>query len=227
MRTSILISSIAALCLLATLAVTPRHHGDDKLNTVATDNISCVTIRRVTMLPGVVVTATGKKTEKSANTSNPAVDYSYLNFDVTDYIEVPATNPLEAEVLPEATEKEFSYLKFTMNDFYVASAFTGESTTELPQEENITDISACEPAANLYEYLRFAVSDYINNSASETAGIGELPSTEAKTDSPSAIMTQSEIINKLAYKKIDLTKFYNPARQGSFEPFELPEAYEE
>jgi hypothetical protein len=61
MKTSVLISSIAALYLLVAFAETTRRHGEDKLNVASTENISIATVKMATMLPGVVITSDRKK----------------------------------------------------------------------------------------------------------------------------------------------------------------------
>jgi hypothetical protein len=206
MKTSVLISSIAALYLLVAFAETTRRHGEDKLNVASTENISIPTVKMATMLPGVVIKADRKKEAGFSIPVIPAEDFSYLKFDVTDYLEAEAINQDEAEVLPEAIEADYSYLKFNISD-YTDLELTGNEITELLAIENNT-ISAPEPIVNEFEYLRFDVNDYISNSATETDEIGELP---------------SEPENEFGYLKFDVTKYYSSASLSSDEQFELPE----
>ena len=206
MKTSVLISSIAALYLLVAFAETTRRHGEDKLNVASTENISIATVKMATMLPGVAIIAERKKEAAISIPVNPAKDFSYLIFDVNDYLEAQAINQDEAEVLPEATEADYSYLKFNISD-YSDSELTGSEIIELPINENNTS-SIADSSVYELEYLMFDVNDYISNSATEMDEIGELP---------------SEPENEFSYLKFDVTKYYSPATLSFDQPFELPE----
>ena len=209
MKTSVLISSIAALYLLVAFAETTRRHGEEKMNVASSENISLATVKMATMLPGVVITAERKK---EASINIPVIlaeDYSYLKFDVNDYLEAEIVNTDEAEILPEAMKADYSYLKFNVCD-YTDSELTGDEITELPINENNTTISLPEPSVNEFEYLRFDVNDYISKSAMETAEIGELT-------------LEVEPANEFGYLKFDVTKYYSSSDLSSDEQFELPE----
>jgi hypothetical protein len=207
MKTSVLISSIAALYLLVAFAETTRHHGEDKLSVASTENISIPTVKMATMLHGVAIIAERKKEAAISIPVLPAEDFSYLIFNVNDYLEAEAINPYEAEVLPEATEADYSYLKFNISD-YTDSQLTGSEIIELPINENNNTSSISDATVNEFEYLRFDVNDYISNNATEIDEIGELP---------------SEPENEFSYLKFDVTKYYSPDALSFDQPFELPE----
>jgi hypothetical protein len=218
MKTSILISSIAALGLLITFAGAPRRHGEDKMTLASTDNISFVTEKRVTMLPGVVIS---NHKNKDARITVPVIsgdDFSYLEFDANEYVKADAISINEAEVLPEAIETDYSYLKFNIPDFSMESELSSDETMELPVSEN--NSSAPEPVVNELEYLRFDVNEYFNNSETE---VGELPLEEAKTINHAEITIPGETKNDFSYLKFDVNKFYSSNNLGSDEQFELPE----
>ena len=207
MKTSVLISSIAALYLLVAFAETTRRHGEDKMKVASTENISIATVKMATMLPGVIIKADRKK-EASINIPIiPIEDFSYLKFDVGDYLEAEIVNTDEAEILPEAMEADYSYLKFKISD-YTDSELTVDELTELPVNENNTTISLPETSVNEFEYLRFNVNDYINKNATGNTEIDELP-------------LEVEPANEFGYLKFDVTKYYNSAL-SSDEEFELP-----
>jgi len=208
MKTSVLISSIAALYLLVAFAETTRRHGEDKLNVASTENISIATVKMATMLPGVVITADRKNEAVIILPVIPNEDFGYLKFDASDYSEAESGNPDETEVLPKITEVDYSYLKFAGSD-YTDSESTGIEITELPVNENNTS-STPELVENEFEYLRFDVNDYISNSVMEAEEIGELP-------------LESEPTNEFGYLKFDVTKFYSSAALSYDEQFELPE----
>jgi hypothetical protein len=208
MKTSVLISSIAALYLLVAFAETTRRQGEDNLNVTSTENISIVTVKMATMLPGVIIKA-DRETEAGISIPViPAEDFSYLKFDVTDYLETESANTNETEILPEVIEADYSYLKFNISE-YSDLELTGSEITELPAIEN-NSISTPEPFVNEFEYLRFDVNDYLSNIEMETDEIGELPLVSVTT-------------NGFSYLKFDVTKYYSSVTLSSDVQFELPE----
>jgi len=221
MKTSILISSIAALCLLGTFAVAPRQHGEDNSELTSTDNISIVSVAKVTVLPGVVITAEIKKAEEISNPVIPVEDFSYLKFEVAEYQEADAINPDEDEILPETAESDLSYLKFNVSDYISDSELTAEAITELPVSEKNTP--APEPVINEFEYLRFDVNDFIGNTSPETDAIGELPEEETKSMNPSGKSLKGEIPVEFGYLKFVVTKYYDSENPGAGIMTELPE----
>ena len=216
MKTSILISSFAALCLLVTFAEAPRRHGEIKMIAAPTENITFTTTNSVTMLSGPVITAERKNTSAIAVTAVAADDFGYLKFDANTYMEADAANPEEVEMLPEAIETDFSYLKFNVGDYITDSGANGDEITELPESEISPETSSANvPLANEFEYLRFDVTNYINESGSE--GIGELPAEEILPLDNDRIMTS---LNAL---KFNVANYYHPENEVYGAQFELPE----
>jgi hypothetical protein len=214
MKTSILISSFAALCLLVTFAEAPRRHGEIKMIAAPTENITFTTTNSVTMLSGPVITAERKNTSAIAVTAVAADDFSYLKFDVNTYMEADAANPEEVEMLPEAIETDFSYLKFNVGDYITDSEANGDEITELPESEiSPVTSSANVPPAHEFDYLRFDVTNYIN----ESEGIGELPAEEILPLDNDRIMTS---LNAL---KFNVANYYHPENEVYGAQFELPE----
>ncbi len=160
MKTTVIISGIVALYILGTFAIAPIRHGADKMNFTPSENNSIVPAGSVTMLPGVVITAGKKKSGVIAVAHNQTGDLSYLYFDVNDYIENAGFNPDEGEVLPEASEMDFTYLKFRISNFYSDAEFDGR-ITEIPLPENKTDITPAKPVSE-FDYLKFDVTKYYN-----------------------------------------------------------------
>jgi len=208
MKTSVLISSITALSLLVTFAVTPRRHGEDKMNIGSTTDISIALENRATMLPGVVITPDRKKEAGVSVPVIPAEDFSYLKFEMSEYMDSDATSLDEVEALPETSEADFSYLKFRIDDYISGSELTGAEIEELPVNE--------------FGYLRFDVNDYINNTGSENSGIGDLPESETGTGE-AEIAIPNEATPELNYLKFDVNKYYNAGNLSAVEVFELPE----
>lgn len=209
MKTSVLISSITALCLLVTFAVTPRRHGEDKMNSASANEISFAVEKRATMLPGVVITPDSKKEAGISIPVIPAEDFGYLKFGVAEYMNSDAASLDEVESLPETAEADFSYLKFRIDDYIEGSELTGDEIEELPLNE--------------FGYLRFDVNKYINNEETENFGIGELPSAETTTGSQSGITVPGATTIEFGYLKFDVNKYYSPGNQSTEEQFILPE----
>jgi hypothetical protein len=219
MKTSIFISSIAALCLLLTFAEAPNRRSGYKMDLSSAKNVSIPSTSRVTMLPGVVITSERKRESAATLPVIPAGNLSYLKFNVTGYQEADAFNPDEAVVLPEASGIDYSYLKFKISDYI--SEFSGEVINELPAVESNTILAA--PAINQFEYLKFDVTDYINSISIETQGFGELPVNETPTGAIEQLAAPVETTNELGYLNFDVTKFYTSANLSSSWQFELPE----
>jgi len=181
MKTSILISGVASLCLLLTFAESPRHLRENKLRSESTDNISVVTVDRPIMLPGVVITADIKNETAIAFTAIHTEDFSTLKFDVIKYMEADDSRQNDAEILPEAIETDYGYLKFNISDYATESSQTSGEANELPVNENNTNaVSSSVPVANEFDNLKFDINDYIKNSTTETPEIGEMPLAESK-----------------------------------------------
>jgi hypothetical protein len=164
MKTSILISSITALCLMIAFAEAPRRHGDDNPNISAFDNISIMTVKSMAMLPGVVITAERKKKADISLPDASSEEFGHLRFDVSIYMEEDAANPLDAEAMPEAAETDFSYLKFDVTDYMDADAADSYETEELP-----------EAAENDFSYLKFDVAKYYSSDNLSAFKDAELP----------------------------------------------------
>lgn len=223
MKTSILITSIASLCLLLTFAEAPRRHGEHNRTLTSADNISIITTTRAAMLPVVVITADRKKESGIAVPVLAEADFSSLKFDVAVYMKADAGSLNDAVILPEATEVDFSYLKFNISDYCNEYESPISEITELPVNENLVPVvTVAGPAVYGFEYLRFDVNDYINNSGTEAAGIGELPLGKTKNANPAKLSLPVETQDKFGYLKFDVTKYY-PATLSFNEDFELPE----
>ncbi len=217
MKTSILISSIAALCLLGTFAVAPRHHNEERMNSTSTNNISFTSSNTVTVLPGVVITADRKREAAVSLPLDSPEDFSYLKFDASDHLPAEALNLDEANVLPEEIETDLSYLKFDAGNYGTEST---DVEIELPVNESITtDASFSELLETEFGYLRFEVDDYTGNAAE----IGELPSQETKTVNQTGTSAPLDSPIDFSYLKFDVTNYYNSENPGFGEQIELPE----
>jgi hypothetical protein len=91
MKTSILISSFAALCLLITFAEALRRYADNNMELTSTENnISIVTTNNPIMLPGVVIILGLTIADAITYSVITAEDFSYFRFDVTGYMDAIA-----------------------------------------------------------------------------------------------------------------------------------------
>jgi len=191
MKTSILISSIAALCLLLTFAEAPRRNDDNKMNADSPENISITGVMKATMLPGVTITAIKKNETGISIPVLPTGDFSYLKFELSDFIsdselgdyeitELPENeNSSYALTTPEPVLNEFGYLRFDVNDYICISQIGTVEFTELPSEEiiNVNQPDKPTPDMNTIEfgYLKFNVSEYYSPDSQADIDEYELP----------------------------------------------------
>jgi hypothetical protein len=184
MKTSIIISSIAALLLMITFAESPSRRNVNKLNASTTDEISFIQINGLMPLTETKKTIIKKEASHVTLPSIPAEDYSYLKFNVSDFIASDANLDVY-DVLPENTVSDYSYLKFDVNEYTNNSEFTDSEAIELPANEfaslrfDVSDyytdgeIETIEIGANEFSYLKFDVKNFYN--AKNTGSEYELP----------------------------------------------------
>jgi len=186
MKTSIIISSIAALLLMITFAESPSRRDVNKLNASSNDEISFIQING--LMPASETKKAIIKKEASLVTlpSLPAEDYSYLKFDVSDYIAADANLDVYNE-MPEIPVSDYSYLKFDVNEYSNNSEFTDSEAIELPVNEfaylhfDVSDyytageIETITTGENEFSYLKFDVNSYYTPSVEDTESTYELP----------------------------------------------------
>jgi len=164
MKTSILMSSFAALCLMITFAESPSRRTIHNNNAVTSNEISYVTVYSKNMsntnnyITSRENTATEKRTTVESN------DLSYLKFNVADYV-APETND-EFEIAPSNTADNINldYLKFDILNYKIS---TDEITFELP-----------EMSLNDFGYLKFNINSFTNGDDNDLNKITDLPSDE-------------------------------------------------
>jgi hypothetical protein len=220
MKTSILISSFAALCLMVTFAELPSRLSNDTYNlTINTEKTNIpANLINVTTVKGA--SAAPVKSTGNDLSAAEAEDFSYLKFDVADY----ASDDLDLEAnnmtTVEATDNSFEYLKFDVTSYTSNTESAYSETMELPLADldylkfDVSDyISTDETASpesfelpvNEFEYLKFDVTDYIDNNTSDSYETIELP------------------VNEFEYLKFDVNKFYNTNENNAEVSMELPE----
>lgn len=203
MKTSIIVSGIAALCLMITFAEAPRRHGEKNMNVNPNNNISFVTVNMANMLPGVEVTA---NRSKKADIAASQEDFSYLKFNLGNFEKATTEN----ESMPEASEADFNYLKFDANKYFEINTNTepedlpASSENDFsylkfdagkyinnsePSDIEVTQNALAEPSVNEFEYLKFNAGNFTGTADMNTAE--ELPE------------------NEYSNLKFDVNKFYN------------------
>jgi hypothetical protein len=124
MKTSMLVSGFAALCLLITFAETPDRLNAKKENKPVVRNISSIPANSVIPVPAVKVSS-GKTGKAQVKTNVTLVeDFSYLKFDVTKYIDKDEMN---SDDIQELMVEDFSYLKFDVNKYFAQSSMNSDS----------------------------------------------------------------------------------------------------
>jgi hypothetical protein len=132
MKTTILISSLSALILVIALADSPGSHtlknNNSLVNPLPVNNsplsTGTETIRDMSRI-SAVEPATVLATE----------DFSYLKFNVTDFMENDDEPSAEPEELPVSPAPDYSYLKFDVNRFIGSGKEHTSSIGELPIPE--------------------------------------------------------------------------------------------
>ncbi len=84
------------------------------------------------MLPEVEITATRSKVNESNSLDLSTEDFSYLKFDVTDYMESDIVNTVISEDIPEVPLTDFSYLKFDVTKYMEIDDANAVETEDLP-----------------------------------------------------------------------------------------------
>jgi hypothetical protein len=189
MKTSILISSFAALCLVITFAELVNRRSADKNNATTNDMISIVPVNKVRIAPEHKVSLNQMKATAEIIPVLPAEDFSYLKFNVSDYMEVATIASTEPEVLTALPEPDCAYLKFGVNDYTDNTGVVSFGDIELPVNdleylrfdvENYSHstfdlFETMDLPADNFSYLKFRASEYIYRSELEAGVIGELP----------------------------------------------------
>ncbi len=213
MKTSIIISSFAALCIMITLAEAPSHRS----------NSDSGLANELTYLPSnTVVTVTAKNislNRKKESVNIPATpgteDFSYLKFNVEAYMEPDSNTPDETATLPEKPETDFQYLKFNVN------AYQGNDMDLTANETDLAGIGTSNPKTNEFSYLKFNVSNFIDNSESNGyTEFEELPLKETNSDTELNTASISSKINL----KFNVSKYYPEDETTKSELNELPAA---
>lgn len=175
MKTSILVSSFAALCLLITFAEAPRRHGEEKTILASAASNSIISAERATMLPGVVIAPRFKKEDISNVPITTPDDFSYLHFNVAEYSQADPFTLGEPGTLPEASEADYNYLKFNISDYSTDSEFSADEMIELPVNENNSEGLFPAEIQFDFSYLKFDLSKYYNSDSLDCGEEFELP----------------------------------------------------
>lgn len=209
MKTSVLVSGFAALCLLVTFAEAPRRHGDTKIFAASKDHISIAAMNKPTMLPGAIITNYRNKETGVTIPVVPAEDFSYLKFDLTKYLESDAITLNENEVMADVTEADYNCLKFDLSDYIFDSEFIADEIPELSVSE--------------FEHLRFDVNDFTNTLDGEFTETTVLPLEEVKINNQTSFSAVDGKTDEYTYLKFKVSEYYKSANPFSDIQFELPE----
>ncbi len=158
----------------------------NKLNASSTDEISFIQINGLMPASETKKTIIKKDASHVTLPSVPAEDYSYLKFNVSDYIAMDANLDVY-DVLHENPVSDYSYLKFDVNEYTNNSEFTDTETIELPVNEfaylrfDVNDyytageIETIETIVDVFSYLKFDVNSYYTAGAGDAESTYELP----------------------------------------------------
>ncbi len=198
MKTSIIVSSFAALCFLVTLGETTSRRNTENTKITSENNFTYLRTSWVSARPAINLTVNTRK-ETSVKTSLPsAEDLSYLKFNVADYSD-------NDKMVPEVTdENSFDYLKFDLSDYSGNNEISNPDVIELP---------VCE-----FTDLKFAVNEYIENTELTSFEAIELPESEfdylkfyvnkfMNIDDPNSSEITELQVDEYSYLKFDVNNY--------------------
>lgn len=182
MKTSIIVSTFAALSIMITLGEAPTLRNSENSNVMAKADYSVMPANILDANPVIIIAAATKKIAAVKVSATATEDYSYLKFNAAAYldenemtIEPNAENSFdylkfdvdqynENDELSAENANEFSYLKFNVNAFNTENKTVSNESVEFPVIE--------------FDHLKFDVDKFNvpdNIDSSETT---ELPTDE-------------------------------------------------
>ena len=184
MKTSILVSSIAAICLMLTFAESPKRDSAEYSHTSLVSNYSYGHSTMVITLPEVTITA-AKIAKPEIKPAYPSLEnFNYLKFDVARYQNNDETaSELNVENSPE-------HLRFDVTEYTGNTEVTSFDAIELPVNEfanlkfdvteytantELTSFDAIELPVNEFAKLKFDVTEYTKNTEMTSPDAIELP----------------------------------------------------
>ena len=192
MKTSIIISTIAAVCLMITFSENTINRVSQNNTNTLYSNISYLPANNLIAIPEVKWSDIIKADVSAKTKVNANKDLSYLKFDVADYTEAD-------EAVAEINElQSFDYLKFDVNKYEDENGITFGESNEIP--------------VNQFDYLKFNLNDYTATDIDETI---ETPVNEfdylkfdlnkyRATENDETIETP---VNDFDYLKFDINKY--------------------
>ncbi len=197
MKTSIIVSTFAALSIMITLGEAPTLRNSETSNVMAKVDYSILPANILDVNPVIIEAASTKKDVAVKVTTSATDDFDYLKFNATNYLD-------ENEMTSEAkAENSFDYLIFDVNE-YSANSERSSNEAELSENEfnylkfnanNFTETSttgvyeSVELPANDFVKLKFDVNAYTHNSEPESYDSAE------------------SVVNEFEHLKFDVNKF--------------------
>ena len=208
MKTTIIISTIAAVCMMITFSENTINRVSQNNTNTFYSNISYMPANLIA-IPEVKLASITKANISVKAKANVTEDFSYLKFDVKEYTEAD-------ELAAEINEiQSFDYLKFDVNKYEGGNVMKADETNEMPVNEfdnlkfNVNDYTATdnvetiESQLNEFDYLKFDVNKYSPTNNAEFPESVESP------------------INEFDFLKFDVNK-YSANDLGYGRDIELP-----
>ncbi len=154
MKSNILISSFAALCLMLSISEVPTNTSIEKNVTISANPFAYLPVWKSNEVleEKLTVKTTVGSTLYETPTAND--DFSYLKFDVTDYVADYEKFQSDMDEPASTYENGFDYLKFDVNK-YLGNDISVNSNPD-------------EMLVNNYNYLKFDVSKYAATDATNS-----------------------------------------------------------
>jgi hypothetical protein len=194
MKTTILISSFAALCLMISIAESPSRSGAEKSIIVPGNRISLVPASNPHTFQGNKLSPGTANSTVGLTHVSEAKDFSYLKFKIANFIEKDDDASAESGVITTLPEPDCSYLKFDVNNYKDNTAVGSLEGYELPEsdfanlrfdveyyeEKNSESFETMDLPGDNFRYLKFDVRDYFVESDMGAGVFGELPVAETQ-----------------------------------------------
>ena len=158
MKTSILISSLAAFCLMLTFAEVPSKQRTETSSSSLIENISYLPASYMGDQPSVTEVSETTKKADIATTKTTNEDFSFLKFNVAQYINDENTDAIENNEPEVKSESDFTNLKFDVTKY---------------SEKDDNFLLPTATKTESFDYLKFDVNKFMSSASSDE--INELP----------------------------------------------------
>ncbi len=193
MKSNILISSFAALCLMLTISEVPNNTTTEKSYAFSANPFSYFPVNSSNVVSEKKLTVNTSAGTSTNAKLTPTEDFSYLKFDVSEYVEDYGNFQTEMDGSSAYNQSTFDYLRFDVSD-YVKNDVSNSAEPAALSEKDVEylkfDVSkfaaantsnqdeSSELTAKDFDYLKFDANKYCSQIATLPDDLNEFPSAE-------------------------------------------------